>query len=114
MRHELELAVFLADETKELAGVRRDKKLLAKVTIAQQARDARQRLQMQAGGIFGRDQHEKQMRRVAVERLEINALHVTSEGPQNLGDLGQLAMRNRDAVADCGRAESLALSQDRR
>src|ERR1700719_3771370 len=110
---ELELAVFLANQSKELAGVGRLEKLLAEVSVAQQARHAREGLQMEAGGILRRDQHEKKMGRVAVERFEIDALNMAAEGPEDFGDLGQLAVRDRYAVADRRRAQALALGQHR-
>ena len=64
-----------------------------------------------AGG-FRREQQKHQIDGLAVERLEIDRPLEPREQSEQLAELGQLAVRNGDAVADAGRAELLALLQD--
>ena len=54
------------------------------------------------------------MRRVAVERIEIDALGVAPEGPDDPVDAANLAVGNRDAIADRGRTEPFAFGQHAR
>ena len=80
--------------------------------IAQQARHARQRLEVIGAGGFRRQQQKNQIDRLAVERLEIDRPLQPREQPEQAAELRQLAVRNGDAVADRGGAELLALQQD--
>src|SRR6516225_2368564 len=68
---------------------------------------------MQAGRILGRDQDEENMGRIAVQRFEIHARTMASESADDPVGTAQLAVRNRDPVADRGRAEPLALAEYR-
>jgi hypothetical protein len=60
---------------------------------------------------FGREQQENQIDRLAVERFEINRLFKPRKKTDEAVELCELAMRNRDATADTGRAEPLAVPQ---
>jgi len=93
-RRELELAVFLANTAGKVRSSRAPLRSFSRKFPSRSKRDTRARaFQMQAGGILWCDQHEKQMRRVAVERFKIDALNVTAEGSEDLGDFRQLAVR---------------------
>ena len=85
--------------------------MLRDLGVAQQARNARQRLQVVGARGFRRQQQENQIDRLAVERLEIDRLVQPREQAEQPTELRQLAVRNGDAIADAGRAELLALQQ---
>ena len=80
--------------------------------VAQEASDACQRLQMIGAGAFGREQQKNQIDRLTVERLEIDRPVEPREQPEQPLQLGELAMRDGDTVADAGRAELLALHEN--
>ena len=61
-----------ADHLKALARVARGTQLLGDVLVAQQAGDARQRLEMVGAGCFRREQQKHEIDRLAVERLELH------------------------------------------
>ncbi len=63
-----------------------------------------------AGG-FRCEQQKHQIDRLAVERLEIDSPFEPSKQSEQLIELGQLAVRNGDAVAHAGRTKLLALLQ---
>ena len=66
---------------------------------------------MVGAGAFRRQQHEDQIHRLAVERLEIDRPIEPCEQPEQLVEPDELAVRNGDPVADSGRAQLLALQQ---
>ena len=72
----------------------------------------RQRLEVIGAGAFGRKQQEHQIDRLVVQRLEIDRRIEPREDAGDALHAGELAVRNGDAVADPGRAQTLAL-QDR-
>ena len=80
--------------------------------IAQQSRDARERLEMVGARALRRKQEENQIDRLVVERFEIDRPVEAREQTEQLVELGQLAMRNGNAIADAGRAQLLTLQQD--
>ena len=80
--------------------------------LRKQAGAHRQRLEMVGSRRFRGDQHENEIDGESVRCLEIDRALEPREDAENLLALGELAMRNGDAVADPGRAEPLAL-QDR-
>src|SRR6266699_4310094 len=80
--------------------------------IAQEARDARQRLEMVGAGGFRREQQKYEIDRLTVERLELHGPFETRKQSEQLIELRQLAVRNGDAVTDAGRTELLALLQN--
>src|ERR1700730_12964877 len=61
---------------------------------------------------FRRQQQEDQINRLTVERLEIDRAREPREQAEQLVELGELAVRNGDPVADAGRAELLPLQQN--
>src|SRR5690242_19577677 len=67
---------------------------------------------MQTGGILRRDQQEKELGGIAVQRIEIDAAGAAAEHAQDAGDSSKLAMRDGDAVADSGGAQALAFVQN--
>src|ERR1044072_497913 len=79
--------------------------------LAQEPRDAGERLQVIGARAFRGEQQANQIDRLAVERLEIDPALEAGEQADQLLELRQLAVRNRNAVADPGAAELLALRQ---
>ena len=61
---------------------------------------------------FGSEQQENQIDRLAVERFEIHRPLQPREQAEHIGELGELAVRNGDAVADAGGAELFTLQQN--
>src|SRR5437588_12957520 len=61
---------------------------------------------------FRGEQQKDQIDRLAVERLEVDRPIEPREQAEQSLELGQLAVRDRDAIADAGRAELLTLLQD--
>src|SRR5579863_1951976 len=103
--------VFLDDQLVDLVSVARPEQMLTEGVVAKQARDARERFEVQAGRVLRRDEQKKQIRRFAVERVEIYSARSAPKDTDDLLDAADLAMGDRDAVADRGRTQSLALVQ---
>jgi hypothetical protein len=91
--------------------IARRAKLLGKVLIAHDSRDARKRLQVIGAGSIGREQQENQNDRHAIERFEIDRLFQARKKTDEAIELCELAVRNCNAAADAGRAEPLAVPQ---
>src|SRR4051794_11725348 len=66
---------------------------------------------MVRAGTFWREQQEHQVDRLAIERLEVDRTLEPREQAEQLLEVGQLAVRDRDAIAHASRAELLALHQ---
>ncbi len=66
---------------------------------------------MVGAGALGRDQHEDDVDRLAVECVEIDRLLGAGEETDEAVDTRHPAVRDGDAIADAGRAEALALEQ---
>ena len=66
---------------------------------------------MIGAGALRRQQQENEIDRLAVERLEIDPAGQAGKQAEQLVELRQLAVRDRDAVADAGLAELLPLQQ---
>ena len=66
---------------------------------------------MIGAGRLGRDQEKNQIDRRAIERVEVDRPLEPRENPEDRFDSRQLAVRNGDAVAYAGGAETLALQQ---
>ena len=66
---------------------------------------------MIGAGAFGRHQQEHDVDRTLVDRIEIDRLGETREQATGLGERAHAAVRDRDAAADSGRAQPLALEQ---
>lgn len=86
----------------ELGGDRR---------IAQHARNPCQCLQMVGAGRLGGEQQKNEVDRRRIGGGEIDRFFEPRENSEEQLALCKLAMRQRDPVADSGRAESLALQQ---
>ena len=85
--------------------------LLRHRRIAQDAGDPRQRLQMIGAGALRREQHEDEVDRLVVERIEIDRAREPRKDADQPVERAQLAVRDGDALADAGRAQALALQQ---
>src|SRR5436853_1467808 len=73
MTPNLVLLVLFFDDREELFGRPAGGEPVAERLVLEQARDARERLQVSPRGILRRDEEEKEVRRLAVERVEIDA-----------------------------------------
>src|SRR5262249_26296826 len=79
------------------------------IGIAQETRDARQRLEMVGAGGFRREQQKNEIYRLTVERLELHGPFESRKQSEQLVELRQLAVRNGEAGTDASRTELLAL-----
>ena len=79
--------------------------------VAQQARHPRERLEMVGAGGVGREQHEHQIDRTVVHRVEADGRLEAGEQPPQAVDFGELGVRDGDPEADSRAAEALALQQ---
>ena len=66
---------------------------------------------MRAGRRLGRDEHEKQIGRLTVHRVELDTGRRPAQAGDDLADRAELAVRDRDAFADRRRGECLAFDQ---
>ena len=62
-------------------------------------------------GVFRREQQKDEIDRLPVERLEVDRPVEAREQPEQPLELGQFAVRDRDAIADRRKAQPLALRQ---
>src|SRR5262249_11097013 len=92
-------------------GIPRLPPLAGNVRVAEQPRDAGERFEMIGAGSFRREQHEQQIDRLTVQRLEVDRPVEPCEQAEQLVEPRELAVRNGDTVPDCGRAKLLALEQ---
>ena len=67
---------------------------------------------MISAGSFRREQQENQVNWLIVECLEIDWLMKPRKQTEEATQLRQFAVRNCNAIANCGRAQLLALKQD--
>src|SRR5215471_15199415 len=74
------------------------------IWIAQQARDAGERLQMIGASRLRREQQENEIDRLAIQRLELDRPVEPSKETEQLSELGQLSVRDGDAVANTSRS----------
>src|SRR5262245_54541834 len=68
------LGVLFRDDAIQLSRAGRLHQALAEFSALEQAADTRQRLQVRAGRVLGGDEHEKDMSRTPVHRMEVDAL----------------------------------------
>src|SRR5215470_12142741 len=66
---------------------------------------------MVGAGCFRREQQEDEIDRLAVECLKLDRAIQAGEQAEQMLELGQLAMRYGDSIADAGRSKLLALQQ---
>ena len=64
---------------------------------------------MRAGGVLGRDQEKEEMRRLPVERLEIDPGGTAPEGGDDATETGQLPVRDGDPFAERGAVQTFAV-----
>src|SRR5665811_2551351 len=70
-----------------------------------------QGLEMETGGVDRGEEHEKDLRRLAIHGVKVNPLKTAAEAQHEPGKLGQLAMRDGDVIADTGAPEALPVQQ---
>jgi hypothetical protein len=63
-------------------------------------------------GTFRCEQQEDQIDRLVVQRFEIDGRFKTRKNADDRRKMAKLAMRNGNAIADTGRAQSFALKDD--
>src|SRR6059036_3921396 len=74
-------------------------------------RDARQGLQVRAGGVLRRHQQKEEVRRLAVERAEVDAERTAPEGGDHAPQARELAVRDGDPLAERRAVQLLAILQ---
>jgi hypothetical protein len=92
-----------------IGRIGREAEPLRRGGITKHAGDAGQSLKMVGAGAFWRKQQKDQVDGLVVQRIEV---HRPGQSRENTGELVQrlqLAVRDRDAVTDAGRAQPLAL-----
>src|SRR6185503_14727376 len=99
------------DQLMELGGVGRGEHRFAQRPVAEHLRQLREDLQVLFGGLLRHQQDEGEAHRLAVGRLERHRLRETHEGAERLLQALDAAVRDRDALAEAGRAELLAREQ---
>src|SRR5262245_45007450 len=107
----LELLVFFLDRTDHVRGGLGCAEPLAEGRVAEEARDARQRLEVAPARVLGHDEQEEVVRRLAVDRVEVDALVAAGEARDQPVEADELPVGNRDALADPRALEPLALEQ---
>ncbi len=85
---------------------------LADAAVAQQPGNPRQRLEVIGTGGFRSQQQKDQIHRLLVDGLEIDRVLEACEQAVKAVQVGHLAVRNGDAVADAGGAQPLAFHKD--
>src|SRR5690606_8245349 len=83
--------------------------LLADRTVAEQPRHPRERLEVVCPGRLRCQQHENQVDRLIVDRIEVDRRLQPGEDTVETVQVRQLAVRDADAVADARGAQALAL-----
>src|SRR5690606_20602877 len=84
----------------ELGGVAGRGEAGADLVVADDARDAAERLDVGPGRGLRADEQEEQADGLAIERVEFNGIANGAGGHTQIGDSWRLAVRYRDAVAD--------------
>src|SRR6516164_2229392 len=106
-----EFGVFLLDGAADLVPTAGLEEALAEAGVAEEPGDPRQRLQVLAARVLGHHQQEEQVGGLTVDRVEVHARAAARAARQEPRDPGQLAVRDRDALADPGALELLAVDQ---
>src|ERR687895_444022 len=96
------------DELVESGGVGGARHRLAQRLVGKHLRELGEDLQMLLGGLFRHEQHEYQVDRIAVGRIEGNGLGEAQERAERFLQPLDAAVRNGHALAQAGRAEALA------
>src|SRR6266851_2958274 len=95
----------------ERLGVSGGAQLVDQGAIAQQARHARQCLEMVGPGAFGGCQQEDDIDRPLVDGVEVDRMGEPREQTDRLGQRRHARVRDGDTAADPGRTQSFALEQ---
>src|SRR5690606_17429146 len=95
-------AFRVAQGTQEVIGIARGDEPLADLVPADEPGDAAERLDVRARGGVRTDEHEEQLDRLAVQRVEVHGLPREPGSHAQIRHSGRLAMRDRDAVPDPG------------
>src|SRR6185436_117926 len=99
------------DQLVERFGVRRARQQLAQRLVGEHLGQLGEDLQVLLGGLFGHEQHEDEVDRVAVGCIERHRLGEAQEGAARLLQPLDASMRDRHALAEAGGAEALAREQ---
>src|SRR5262249_30994859 len=97
--------VFLGDQGVDLLGRGGLEDRLPEARVLEQARDAGQRLEVDAGRVLRRHQREEQVGGLAVDGVEVHALARDAERRAQLRQPVELPVRDGDALADAGGAQ---------
>ena len=84
---------------------------LQHVRLTQQARDAREGLEVVAAGVLGGEEEEDEIDRFIVQGFEINGFFETREKAVDAIELLELDVRDGDAAAEAGRAQAFTLKE---
>src|SRR5690606_14730244 len=104
--------ILFGDHGQDLLGGLRLQEPRAERRAAEQAADASERLQVLSGRRRGGEEEKEEIRRAAVVRLEVDPLARSGEAGDEASDGLDLGVRDRDPLAESGRAEALALEED--
>src|SRR6185369_3517471 len=85
------LLVLRANGLEDRLPGRPGEETFAEIAVLQEARDAREGLQVNARGVFRRDQEKEEARRAAVERVEVDAFDAAAERRDHVAHPGKLA-----------------------
>src|SRR5215470_15612825 len=106
------LRVFVGDDLEHLVRGAGGQQAPAELGVLEQAADPRQRLEVHSRRVLGRDEHEEEVRRAAVHRVEVDAVARAADARDELADGVELAVRDGDALADRRRGEPLPVDED--
>src|SRR4051812_6749749 len=101
----------LGDQPVGRLDVLRGGQRLAQRRVAEHLGQLREQLEVRLGGVLGHEHGEDEAHRLAVRRLEGDGLGGAHEGADRLLQRADAAVGNRDAVAEAGGAELLAVEE---
>src|ERR1700674_2865951 len=107
----LVLGVLFRDQPEDARRALGVQDRLPELRLLEQARDPRQRFEVKAGRVVRREEHEKEVGGLSVDRREVHSPALASEGGEQPGKPSDLPVRDGDAFADSGGPELLALEQ---
>src|SRR6185369_5878305 len=100
-----------SDQLVQRARVARRDHRVAQRTVAEKLRQLRKNLQMLLGGLLGHQQDEHQVHRLAVRAVERDRLRQARERAECFLQPLDPPVRDRNALAEARRAETLAVEQ---
>src|SRR4030066_2605155 len=104
-------AVPVVEQLMNAGAIFAGEQAIAELRVAEHLRQFPEDLQMQVGGALGYQQHENQVDRLAVRRLEGHRVGGFYECGSGLAQLGDAPVRNRHTLSQAGRAEFFAGKQ---